>query len=70
MTDLYTTLPASEVAPIMNFTTKPPSVTNNTVHYIPRLNITELGEVLGWENYVLYIIAAIDFLLAITGEYH
>ena len=48
----------------------PPFVTNNTVHYIPRLNITELGEVLGWENYVLYIIAAIDFLLAITGEYH
>jgi len=56
----------------MNFTkaTMPPSVTNNTVHYIPRLNITELGEVLGWENYVLYIIAAIDFFIIIIGKYY
>ena len=56
----------------MNFTaaTMPPSATSNTVHYIPRLNITELGEVLGWQNNVLYIIAAIDFFIIIIGKYY
>ena len=42
---------------------------NSVVRNIPFLNISDIGEALGWDNSVFYIIAATDAFLIAMGEY-